>query len=144
MAFYYPDAVSYAASYGRQWDPIGLNPWYRYQAAGTWYQGWYDDPESMAHKYDLVLDRNLMGVGMWALGMDGANHDIWDVLDSYFGDSSVVARPPSPPVLSVVRDSSDAGRGTHLGHMDGRQRCSAGGLSTLSLYRSGDASSGRH
>jgi spore germination protein YaaH len=110
-AFYYPDAVSYASSYGRQWDVLGLAPWFRYEAAGTWYQGWYDDPESMAYKYDLVLERNLMGVGMWALGMDAANHDIWDVLGAYFGDSTGVARPPAAPVLSLVADSSTPGEG---------------------------------
>ena len=110
VAFYYPDALGAIASYGRQWDALALNPWYRYQTGAQWYQGWYDDPESMSHKYQFVLDRNLAGVGMWALGMDGSNHDIWDVLAQYFGDSTVVI-PPRQPVLSVVKDTSDASAG---------------------------------
>jgi len=105
--FYYPDALGYIASYGRLWDNLSLNPWFRYQVGAQWYQGWYDDPESMSYKYQFVLNRNLAGVGMWALGMDGANHDIWDVVAQYFGDSTVVI-PPRQPVLSLVKDTSDA------------------------------------
>ena len=83
-------ALSSIAMYGRQWDLAGLSPWYRYQDGAGWYQGWYEDPESMSHKYQFVLDQNLMGVGIWALGQDGSNHDLWDVLGRYFGGSSDV------------------------------------------------------
>ena len=107
VPFYYPDALVVIATRGRQWDATALNPWYRYQDVGQWYQGWYDDPESMGYKYQFALSRNLHGVGMWALGMDGANHDIWDVLRYYFADSSVVLLAPGAPTLATVRDSSD-------------------------------------
>jgi spore germination protein YaaH len=109
VAIYYPDALGYVATNGRLWDALSLNPWFRYQAAGQWYQGWYDDPESMSHKYQFALDRNLMGIGMWSLGMDGPNHDIWDVLQYYFSDSTVVLRTPKQPVLAFVKDSTDGG-----------------------------------
>ncbi len=111
VAFYYPDALGYISTWGRQWDSNALNPWYRYQASGQWYQGWYDDPESMGHKYQFVLDRNLHGVGMWSLGMDGSNHDIWDVLASYFADSALALRAPHQPVLACVRDLSTVTEG---------------------------------
>jgi hypothetical protein len=65
----------------------------------------------MTHKYQFVLDRQLMGVGMWSLGMDGPNHDIWDVLAVYFGDSSTVLLTPKAPTLAFIRDSSDASEG---------------------------------
>ncbi len=105
---YYPDALGYVSTHGRLWDQAALNPWFRYQVGAQWYQGWYDDPESMSHKYQFVLDRNLMGVGMWALGMDAGNHDIWDILADYLTDSGQVPRPPSAPVLEVVKDTSAA------------------------------------
>ena len=106
VVIYYPDALGFIGSYGRLWDQSALNPWFRYQVGSQWYEGWYDDPESMSHKYQFVLDRNLMGVGMWALGMDAGNKDIWNVLAAYMTDSGYVPRPPSPPVLAVVKDSS--------------------------------------
>jgi spore germination protein YaaH len=111
VAFYYPDALGYVSTYGRQWDATALNPWYRYQASGQWYQGWYDDPESMSHKYQFALDRNLKGIGMWSLGMEGSNHDIWDVVAMYFSDSSIVLRSPKQPTLAVVGDTSFPGEG---------------------------------
>ncbi len=95
-AFYYPDALVTVAQYGRQWDVVGQNPWYRYQVGSQWYQGWYDDPESMSYKYAFVFNRHLHGVGMWALGQDNGNHDIWDVLASYFVDSTATGVPTIP------------------------------------------------
>jgi spore germination protein YaaH len=106
VAIYYPDALGYAANYGRQWEVNALNPWYRYQANGQWYQGWYDDPESMSYKYQFVLEKNLRGVGMWSLGMDGNNKDIWNMLATYMTDSGYVPRAPSAPVLAAVKDTS--------------------------------------
>lgn len=97
VAFYYPDALVAVASYGRQWDQLALNPWYRYQSGAQWYQGWYDDPESMDKKYRFAFDRDLEGVGMWALGMDNGNHDIWDVLAKYVRPSSAVTVTASVP-----------------------------------------------
>jgi hypothetical protein len=44
----------------------------------------------MEQKYRFVFARRLMGVGMWALGQDGSNHDIWDMIAHYFVDSSRV------------------------------------------------------
>ena len=111
VAFYYPDALVTIATAGRQWDALALNPWYRYQDGSQWYQGWYDDPESMGHKYQFALARNLHGVGMWALGMDGTNHDIWDVLRYYFVDSTVVLLAPRAPTLAMIQDSSTASEG---------------------------------
>ncbi|MBM2841062.1 MAG: hypothetical protein HW412_1590, partial [Bacteroidetes bacterium] len=105
-AIYYPDALITIATRGRQWDALALNPWYRYQDGTQWYQGWYDDPESMGHKYQFALSRNLHGVGMWSLGMDGSNHDIWDVLRYYFADSTVILLAPRTPTIAMIQDSS--------------------------------------
>jgi spore germination protein YaaH len=107
VAFYYPDALGYISTYGRQWDALALNPWYRYQVGPQWYQGWYDDPESMSYKYQFAILRNLKGIGMWSLGMDGPNHDIWDMLARYFADTTALHLAPKAPILSVVRDSLD-------------------------------------
>ena len=102
-AFYYPDALGYIATYGRLWEQSALNPWFRYQDGTQWYQGWYDDPQSMGHKYQLVLDRKLRGVGMWALGMDAGNHDIWDVVAQFFGGISGVDATPVNPERVTLR-----------------------------------------
>ncbi|MBK6688652.1 MAG: hypothetical protein IPG45_29540 [Deltaproteobacteria bacterium] len=68
----------------RQWDPETQNAWYSYQQGGTWRQNWYDDEESLAAKYQLILEQDLGGVGIWALGYDQGYPELWDLLDGYF------------------------------------------------------------
>ncbi len=47
-------------------------------------QCWYDDERSLAKKYDLVKERDLGGVGMWALGYDNGYTELWDLLENKF------------------------------------------------------------
>jgi spore germination protein YaaH len=58
-------------------DPCGANLW-------TWRELYYDNPTSLAIKYDLVNQSNLRGAGMWALGYDdtstGTLPDLWNVI----------------------------------------------------------------
>ena len=79
----YATAKQKAATHGRKWDATFLNPWYQYQNT-NWYQCWYDDSASLAAKYDLVLQRNIGGVGMWALGYDDPHPELWDLLRTKF------------------------------------------------------------
>ncbi|MBM4174664.1 MAG: T9SS type A sorting domain-containing protein [Ignavibacteria bacterium] len=100
---YYPDAKANALEYSRLWDTESLNAWYRYQTTtGSWRQAWYEDPESAFYKYQFIKSKNLVGVGMWALGMDNTNKDIWRVLEEFVKDTSLVF-PPEAPILSTIR-----------------------------------------
>ncbi len=105
-AFYYPDALLKIDDYGRQWDQPAMNPWFRYQVGTQWHQGWYDDAESMSKKYQFAEDKKLGGVGMWSLGMDQANHDIWDALTPYATGNPPVAVPHLPRIASMTDASS--------------------------------------
>jgi len=67
-------------------------PWYRYQTAGGWRQTWYDDSASLALKYDLVASRNLGGTGMWALGYDGTEPELWRLLKAKFAEPVIAGR----------------------------------------------------
>jgi putative cell wall-binding protein/spore germination protein YaaH len=75
-----------AERYGRRWDPVAQGPWFAFWDAGSkgWRQGYYDDPQSLRAKYDLVLANRLAGVGIWHLAMDTGVNDLWDVLDQRF------------------------------------------------------------
>lgn len=68
----------------RLWDPDSQNAWYVFQSGGAWRHTWYDDEESLAAKYQLVLEQEIGGIGMWALGYDGEFDELWNVLDAYF------------------------------------------------------------
>jgi spore germination protein YaaH/putative cell wall-binding protein len=75
-----------AERYGRRWDPAAQGPWFAFWDAGSngWRQGYYDDPQSLRAKYDLVLANRLAGVGIWHLAMDTGVNDLWDVLEQRF------------------------------------------------------------
>ena len=105
-AVVYPDALLKIDDYGRQWDVPAMNPWYRYQVGTQWHQGWYDDAESMSKKYQFAEDKKLGGVGMWSLGMDQTNHDIWDALTPYATGNPPIAVPHLPRIASMTDASS--------------------------------------
>ncbi|MCD6498003.1 MAG: hypothetical protein J7M25_06815 [Deltaproteobacteria bacterium] len=76
------DAV--AGGRTRRWDIDVLNPWYAWQDT-SWNQVWYDDEESLAAKYQLVLEQDLGGIGIWALDYDVGYSDLWDLIGQAFG-----------------------------------------------------------
>ncbi|MCK6546983.1 glycosyl hydrolase family 18 protein, partial [Myxococcota bacterium] len=67
----------------RQWEPESENAWFTFEDGG-WKQTWYDDEESLAAKYQLALEQEIGGVGIWALGYDEDYPELWDVLDAHF------------------------------------------------------------
>lgn len=79
---FYDSMDDLAAGRERLWDEGTRNPWYKWQAGGTWHQVYYDDGESLAHKYQLALDQDLGGVGMWALNYDVGHPELWDALET--------------------------------------------------------------
>jgi spore germination protein YaaH len=91
-------ATVMAMTLGRKWDSSSYTPYYVYQANGTWHQCWYDDPESLGLKVDLILARNLGGIGIWALGYEDAA--FWQMLAN-----KGLAKDTSPPDGGIGGDS---------------------------------------
>lgn len=82
-------SVTFSAAMGdlsagmvRQWDDGMKSPFYAFQSGGSWHQVYYDDAESLTHKYRLALDQGLGGVGIWALNYDAPHADLWDTLEA--------------------------------------------------------------
>ena len=79
----YADARAQAAKTGRRYQPDQASAWTTYAAKGcadctpSWRQAWYDDPDSFGVKVDSALEAGLAGIGVWALGMDGGEEDMW-------------------------------------------------------------------
>ncbi len=68
----------------RRWDSVAQVPYLVYQENGVNRIAYYDDVESLGKKYDLINQRNLKGVGIWALGQDGNRQELWDLLQTKF------------------------------------------------------------
>ena len=50
------------------WDSSTLTPWYKYRdERSQWWQGYYDDAQSLAYKYSLAKKLRLRGVLVWML-----------------------------------------------------------------------------
>ncbi|MCK5013392.1 MAG: cadherin-like domain-containing protein, partial [Candidatus Omnitrophica bacterium] len=78
------NATDNAQIYGRLWDSNSHTPWYRYQSGGTWHQTWYDDEDSLSLKFDYVNSEDIGGIGFWALGKEGNNANIWNIVKEKF------------------------------------------------------------
>ncbi|HRN96789.1 MAG TPA: glycoside hydrolase family 18 protein [Candidatus Levybacteria bacterium] len=78
------------------WDEAGQVGWKAYYSAnsGTWRMVFIDDVKSLDLKFEFAKQKNLGGVGMWALGFDDGKKDFWALLNRKFGtkyaDASVV------------------------------------------------------
>lgn len=66
------------------WDENSQTPYYSYVEDGKPRIVHYDNIRSLGIKYDYVLDKNLQGVGIWALGYDGNNVDLQKLLIDKF------------------------------------------------------------
>jgi len=96
-AKFYDEMEGNALSYGKLWHESSQTPWYGFQNP-NWIQGWYDDSLSLSLKYDFAIENNLLGVGIWAMGYDGNNLELWDLLSAKFGAN---APPTTPNSLSI-------------------------------------------
>jgi len=84
-ALTYTRAADSAAVYGKLWDDTSKTVWYKNYIPGDgWYQSWFDDSLSLRMKYQVLIDSNLCGAGIWALGYDGTKIELWDALRDAF------------------------------------------------------------
>lgn len=86
------------SNYKTGWDKDGRVRWKSYydESAGAWRMIFYDDVKSLSEKIDFAKNKNLMGIGMWALGFDDGKQDFWKILQDKFGiklaDNAVLRR----------------------------------------------------
>lgn len=64
----------------KHWDSQSLSPWLIYMQSGAIKQIYYEDDRSIKAKLDFVKNKNLGGIGLWALGYEGKYKSIWDLL----------------------------------------------------------------
>ena len=103
-AKFYAEMEGNALSYGKLWHESSQTPWYRYQNP-NWVQGWYDDSLSLSLKYDFAFNNDLLGVGIWAMGYDGSNPELWDLLSAKFGATA----PPTTPTRLIIKNIGNGG-----------------------------------
>lgn len=66
------------------WDENSQTPYYSYSEGGVDRIVYFDNVRSLGIKYDFINNKNLKGVGIWALGYDGNNTDLEKLLIDKF------------------------------------------------------------
>lgn len=64
------------------WNEKTLSPWLVYTQSGAIKQVYYEDKKSIGKKMEYVKENKIGGVGIWAIGYEGENYDLWDVIES--------------------------------------------------------------
>lgn len=68
------------------WDENGKTPYFNYVEEGTGQDRvvHFENVRSLGEKYDFINTKNLKGVGIWALGYDGQNAELHNILIEKF------------------------------------------------------------
>ncbi|MEM1094029.1 MAG: glycosyl hydrolase family 18 protein [Bacteroidota bacterium] len=64
------NALDQSARHGLRRDPTSDTPYYAYQGEDGWYQGWFEDEQSLTTKYDFIEQEQLGGIAIFPLGYD--------------------------------------------------------------------------
>jgi spore germination protein YaaH len=66
-------------------DTVSLSVFYKYRSKdGRLNQCWFEDSTSLGYKYDYIKKNNLGGAGIFALGYDKGNPELWKLLRKKF------------------------------------------------------------
>lgn len=95
------DAFARFSLYGRLWDTPSQTPWYEYSVSAQEHEGWVDDGQSLALKYQLVNSKNLAGIMIWALGYDNGRTEAWQAIQDAFVPPATAGQLQ---ILSVTYD----------------------------------------
>ncbi len=73
-----------------QYDPVSFTPYYSFQVGPAWRQCFWENTYSMKRRFDIVNQRNLGGIGIWALGYDDGYTEYWDAISERFSNCATV------------------------------------------------------
>ena len=79
----YSEASLMSNQYGYNWDMPSNSFWIQY-LSNSWQQCWYDDSLSLSLKYQFAIEKNIQGVGIWALGYDQGSNKLWGAINDQF------------------------------------------------------------
>jgi len=73
-----------------RYDPVSFTPYFSFQVSTAWRQCFWENSYSMKRRYDIVNQRNLGGIGIWALGYDDGFTQYWQAIEDRFSTCAVV------------------------------------------------------
>ncbi len=93
-----------STDYKTGWDEVGQVGWKAYYtpASGTWRMVYMDDPRSLGAKYDLAKNKELLGIGIWAIGFEDDSAEMWDTVRQKFGTKIADIRISKKPIYELL------------------------------------------
>jgi spore germination protein YaaH len=89
LSYLINNSGTYSAA-NKHWEGTCYSPYYSYQSSSMWRQCFIDDVYSLGRKYDMVNERGLGGIGIWALGYDAGTTNYWTLLQNKFSSCAPV------------------------------------------------------
>ncbi len=74
-----------------QLEPNSFSTYFTYIFSGNNRQCFCDDAYSMRKRFDIVNQRGIGGIGIWALGYDDGYNDYWNAISDKFTDCAIVS-----------------------------------------------------
>ncbi|PIP52877.1 hypothetical protein COX08_04055 [Candidatus Beckwithbacteria bacterium CG23_combo_of_CG06-09_8_20_14_all_34_8] len=66
-----------------QWDNQAMSPWLSYNDNGNIQQIYYENDQSIGYKLQLITQLQLQGAAIWALGYEGSDATVWNVIEQW-------------------------------------------------------------
>jgi len=74
------------------WDNDAKVSWRGYWSDDGWHVVYMEDKKSLSLKYDFIQSKNLAGVGIWALGFDNGENELWQTLREKMKTTTVASK----------------------------------------------------
>ena len=96
----FASAMAQSQNYGLQWHAASQTAYYIIPVNNNQFnQVWFDDDRATGLKYTFAKNKNLKGIGMWALNYDRERPELWAEITKYLAPQSVETEISLPEKL---------------------------------------------
>ncbi len=85
---------SIVAEYDNKFESKSKSSYYVKPYGEAYTQVWVLDSLSMSYRFSMIKEKKIAGVGMWALGYDNGESQLWNLLRASFGSVDSTANDP--------------------------------------------------
>jgi len=83
----------------RRWEQHSFSTYYAFQENNSLYQCFLCETSDLNYRYEIINQRGLGGIGIWALGYDDGYSELWQLIADRFTDCAI------PLCIDTIYDS---------------------------------------
>ena len=88
-------------------DSTTFTKQYDYTTDGVVYRTYFDDAETLKEKINWLINQGIAGVGIWALGYDNGQMDIWEMIENNFVKKNLIKESVETELPEVIEKHSN-------------------------------------